>query len=74
MQQRTDIKEIRNELQTGLKEEKDVRRNDDQKLVQKLEDAVIGGIHIELAGLAFLTVGVQLGTIPDQVAPLLGLQ
>ncbi|GER01650.1 hypothetical protein JCM17845_22730 [Iodidimonas gelatinilytica] len=33
-----------------------------------------GGIHIELAGLAFLTVGVLLGTIPDQVAPLLGLQ
>ncbi|WP_313981677.1 hypothetical protein, partial [Iodidimonas nitroreducens] len=59
------VRNVKNDLKTGLSTEEQQRKEEDQKLDAMMKEAVIGGIHIELMGLAFLIFGVLLGTIPE---------
>ena len=42
----------------------------DEKTGKQLQEAVIGGIHIELGGLAYLLFGIVLASVPKEVAGL----
>lgn len=43
------------------------RADGDQQLKRHLEEAVIGGIHIEILGLVYLFVGIVLATVPGEL-------
>lgn len=62
---RTD--EVERALTRDLKREQQARREGDSQNARKLEEAVIGGVHLEAAGVAFLWLGVVCGTIPNEV-------
>jgi hypothetical protein len=55
--------------QTGaLDEEKRVRASDDEDILEKLQTAVLGGTKIAIAGVVWLSVGVVMSTIPQELA------
>ncbi len=67
------LTELRRELSKAVQGEQRRRKEEDALLGKQIEEATIGGIHIDMAGVMLLIVGVVLGTVPDFVATLLGL-
>jgi hypothetical protein len=47
------------------------RQSADQSIRDQLEEAIIGGIHLEFAGVGFLLIGTLFGTVPACVASVL---
>ncbi|WP_026988879.1 hypothetical protein [Fodinicurvata fenggangensis] len=66
-----DLQERDKELKTELAKEQQERQSDSLKIREQIETAAIGGIHIELAGIAYLFLGIALATIPNEIASLL---
>jgi len=56
----------------SLKEEERARATEDAKLREKLEEAHTGGLHISVAGVVWLFVGVLLATISQEIARWVG--
>ncbi len=51
-----------------LKEEKNARESEDQKIFAKLEATKLGGVHISAIGAIWLFVGVILSSIPKELS------
>ncbi|WP_340118896.1 hypothetical protein [Pelagibius sp. 7325] len=66
-----DIKKLRTDAEEGLQNATAKLQEAEQRHHEKLEEAVIGGIHLELYGLGFLLLGITFATIPTEVALLL---
>jgi hypothetical protein len=66
-----DVGKLRSETNEKIDKERSERRCEDQKISKRLETAAIGGIHLELAGVAYLVVGIALASVPDESAGLL---
>jgi uncharacterized protein YgiM (DUF1202 family) len=60
-----DVRNLRSEANEKMDKERSERYSDDQKISKRLETAAIGGIHLELAGVAYLVVGITLTSVPD---------
>jgi hypothetical protein len=60
-----DVRNLRSETNEKIDKERSERYSDDQKISKRLETAAIGGIHLELAGVAYLVVGITLTSVPD---------
>jgi hypothetical protein len=60
-----DLRNLRSETNEKIDKERSERYSDDQKISKRLETAAIGGIHLELAGVAYLVVGITLTSVPD---------
>ncbi|MBE9065001.1 hypothetical protein [cf. Phormidesmis sp. LEGE 11477] len=54
-----------------LDQEQRARASADADISKRLEEAVIGGIHLELFGVLCLVVGITLATVPGELAVLL---
>lgn len=68
---RRNLSELRSETNQRLGRERAERVADDRKVSRQLETATIGGIHLEVAGLAYLFVGIAMTAVPAEVAWLL---
>ncbi len=73
-----EVDQLRSDL--GKTEREQTKRTDadrlerekaDAELGRKIEEVAVGGLHLEAIGLAWLFVGVLLGTVPDEIARLL---
>ena len=53
-----------------MKEEKNNRESEDQKILAKLEATELGGIYISAMGAIWLFVGVVLSSIPKELSAL----
>jgi hypothetical protein len=65
-----DVRNLRRETIEKIDQERSERYSEDQKISKRLETAAIGGIHLELAGVAYLVVGIALTSVPDELAAL----
>lgn len=54
--------------QAALQDERTSRENTDIQLGKRLEESMVGGLHLEFTGVLWLFVGVILGTVPDHIA------
>lgn len=63
-----DVRMLQSDTNEKIDKERDERRSEDQKIGKRLETAAIGGIHLELAGLAYLIVGVTMTSVPNETA------
>ncbi len=64
---RKDGAEFRKKATEDLVTERKERIAGDEVHAKQLQEAVIGGIHIELAGLIYLLFGITFATIPDEI-------
>jgi hypothetical protein len=70
----TKVRELRNksdELKNDLRREGEERRTADDAVTRRIEEVAIGGLHLEIVGLVWLTVGVVGASVPDEVAALI---
>jgi hypothetical protein len=65
------IQSLREHADQNFDKERRERDERDSAITKQLEEAVIGGIHLELAGLLYLFVGIMLATIPEEAATML---
>lgn len=64
---------IRNDLSTltgTIEEERRAREMEARRIRRRLEELAVGGLHLELVGLTWLTLGVVGASIPDEVVVL----
>lgn len=66
-----DVLNARSEMRERINTERDERQSGDRKVSQQLEEATIGGIHLEVAGLAYLYLGILFTSVPRETACLL---
>jgi hypothetical protein len=70
------IRELRKriaDVQESLKRESEERTAGDGRTARQIEEVAVGGLHLEIVGLLWLTLGVLGTSIPDQIAALLSL-
>lgn len=68
---RRNLSELRSETNQRLGRERAERVADNRKISRQLETATIGGIHLEVAELAYLFVGIAMTAVPAEIAWLL---
>ncbi len=56
------------QLESSLPTERSERVAADRAIEKKLEEVAVGGLHLETIGLAWLSLGIVLGTVPQQSA------
>jgi len=49
------------------------RRSGDERILAKLEEFSVGGLHVEAVGVAWIMIGLVLATAPDELSRLLAL-
>ncbi len=69
--QRQSIEKLEATTKQSVEAERRERTDQDRKISGRLEDAIIGGLHLEFAGVAFLFVGIAFTSIPNRIASLL---
>jgi hypothetical protein len=67
------VREQVQELRAGLGKESAARQADVQNVSKRLEEGMIGDSHVELAGIAYLLLGLPMANASDVVANGLGL-
>lgn len=65
------IDERAQEIEDQLSEEQRAREAADERVNQRIEEASIGGLHLEVIGLVWLIVGILCASLPDEIAALL---
>lgn len=68
---RQEVRKLQSDTNDRIINEQAERQSEDQKISKRLETAAIGGIHLELAGVAYLVVGIALTSVPDEIAALI---
>ncbi len=68
---RGEIADQTNKAYQRIDLEKSDRETGDQRSREQLETATIGGISLEISGLAYLSVGILLTSVPSELASLL---
>lgn len=63
-----DIRKLRSETNEHIERERRDWQASDRTISEQLETATIGGIHLEVAGLVFLFVGIAFATMPREIA------
>jgi hypothetical protein len=58
-------------MENRVNRERDKRQADLLEVRKLIEEAVIGGIHLELGGLVYLLVGILFTSVPEEAASLL---
>jgi hypothetical protein len=64
---------IRNDLSTltgTIEEERRARETEVRRISSQLEELAVGGLHLELVGITWLTLGVVGASIPDEIVVL----
>jgi len=70
-QQRQSIEKLEAATKQSVEAERRDRTDEDRKISSQLEEAVIGGLHLEFAGVAFLIIGIAFTSVPNRVGSLL---
>ena len=65
-----DVRSKIGQLEESLRRERDERRTADDRTSRQIEEVAIGGLHLEIVGLLWLTLGVLGASVPDEVAML----
>lgn len=68
----TKVENKEKELRNALEKEANQREAEDKELVRRLEASMIGDNHVELAGVAYLLIGLVMANVSSEVAT--GLQ
>ncbi len=68
---RKDLVEAKGRLEKALTSETQERRKADRELLGQMKEAVIGGIHLEAAGVCYIAIGIVLTTFPGGIASLI---
>ena len=63
-----ETKRIERDVQEDVKKEAEERKQGDRAIEQELRTTAIGGVQLELAGVAYLLVGIIFSSIPGGVA------
>jgi hypothetical protein len=63
-----EIRRVENQTADRIDSEQSERQTEDQSIRTVLEKAIVGGIHLEFAGVGFLLVGILFTSVPDLVA------
>lgn len=76
----SEIGRLRNDLNAELhaltarsEVESQERRSGDERILAKLEEFSVGGLHVEAVGVAWIMIGLVLATAPDELSRLLAL-
>jgi hypothetical protein len=62
------IERSQTESNERINSERSEREAADKEIHGRLKDAIIGGIHLEIAGVIFLFVGIAFTAIPNWIA------
>ena len=62
-----------NALTARSEVESQERRSGDERILAKLEEFSVGGLHVEAVGVAWIMIGLVLATAPDELSRLLAL-
>lgn len=65
------VSEAKNKQTETIRNETKERRRGDREIRSQMKEAVIGGIHLEAAGVAYIALGIVLTTFPNGIASLL---
>jgi hypothetical protein len=66
-----DIQVLRRETSERIASERQNREEAERAIRNQIEDAIIGGIHLEIAGVGYLLLGILFSGVPERVASIL---